>query len=387
MPYKLAFLLACMVAVTDIHVPSLSQMVDDFQSTEQSLQLTLTLCCLGYLLSSPIIGPLADMIGRRLTLALCIALYLVSSLLCSFAPNLEILFLCRILQGAAAAGGPIVGIAIVADAYKGERFQQITALIGMVITFSLSLAPVVGGYIGDYYGWRMTFLFLCGILIFAALLLYPSLPETLPNKRPLALKHAFSDYKEMLLNWRVVGYGLLPSMLIGILIAYAGMGSYYFVDVLGMPQSKYGFFQGAGSMGNALFCLFTARWIVKFGADRILQTGMMCVFSSAVLLGLFVLITPQNPYFLTFPLFVFGAGLAMTFAPSTHKAIEPYLDRAGTASAFLSGLRMLTAVFITYAAGVFYTGQAASLALVFGSFALLTVGIYAILEFYRRQKS
>lgn len=385
MPYKLALLLACLVAVTDIHVPSLTQMVDEFNSTESILQMTLTLCCLGYLISSPLIGPLADTLGRRVTLGLCITLFLGSSLLCAFAPNLETLFLCRILQGSAAAGGPILGIAIIADTYKGERFQQITALIGMVLTFSLSLAPVIGGYIGHYFGWRMTFLFLCGAVILTALLLFPSLPETLPKKRPLALKQTFSDYKEMLGNWRVVGYGLLPALMIGTLIAYAGMGSYYFVDVLGLSQSKYGYFQGAGSLGNALFCLFTAQWIVKFGADRILRTGMIAVFCSGLLLVLLTFLTPTNPYLLTIPLFIFGAGLAMTFAPTTHKAIEPYLDRAGMASAFLSGLRMMTSVFVTYAAGIFYTGQATSLGAVFGTFAFLTVGVYAILEFYRRR--
>ena len=376
MPYKLAFLVACMIAVTDIHVPSLSQMVSDFNSTEAMLQLTLTLCCFGFLLSSLIIGPVADAIGRRLTLFICAGLAFFSTLLCSFAPNLETLFVCRILQGMASAGGPILAMTIIADTYKGYRFQQMTALIGMVLTFTLSLAPVVGGYIGDYFGWRMTFLFLSSLIIFTALLLAPSLPETLSKKRALVLKDTFQSYKKMLFNWSVVGNGLLTATMIGTLIAHAGMGSYYFVDVLGLSQSHYGFFQGAGSLGNALFCLLTARWIKRFGAGRILKAGMISVFISALLLTAAVFLTPINPYLLTAPLFIFGAGLAMTFAPSIHKAMTPYLDQAGTVSAFLSTLRMLVAVFLTFMAGILYSGSALSMGLIFSFFALSTVGIY-----------
>lgn len=372
--------MACMVAVTDIHVPSLSQMVEEFQSTEQTLQMTLTLCCLGFLLSSPLIGSLSDTIGRRRTLLMCVVVHVVSSVGCYMTPHLGFLFACRILQGAAAAGGPILAIAITADSYRGERFQQITALIGMVITFSLALAPVAGGYIGEHFGWRVTFLFVGAIVTFATFLLYIDLPETLSHKRSLALRQAFEDYKEMVFNWRVMGYGLLPAILIGTIIAYVGMASYYFVDVLGMTQSEYGYFQGAGTLGNALFCLFTAGWVVRFGARRVLQAGMTAAFTSVLLLMSCVIIAPKNPYLLTVPLFIFGASIGMTFAPATHKAIEPYLDRAGTASAFLSCLRMLAAVIITYCAGILYSGQALSLGIVFSIFTLSVVGVYLLLE-------
>tara|TARA_A100000171_G_scaffold44930_1_gene48137 strand:- start:105 stop:1364 length:1260 start_codon:yes stop_codon:yes gene_type:complete len=380
MPYKLAFLLASMVAVTDIHVPSLPQMMADFQSTEQVLQLTLTLCCLGFLVSGPFIGPVADAFGRRATLLSCIALHIASSLVCSIATNLETLMLCRIIQGAAAAGGPIISLAIVADIYKGERFQQITALLGMVLTFSLSLAPILGGYIGQHYGWRATFVILSFIIACATFVLYPTLPETLVQKRSLTLKKAFQDYKAMILNWRIAGYAFLPAILIATIIAYTGMASYYFVDELGITQSQYGYFQGVGTFGNALFCLFTSRWVIQFGAARVLKTGMMAALTSALLITLFSLITPKNPYLLTIPLFIFGASIAMTFSPATHKAIEPYLDRAGTASAFLSMTRMIAAVFITSIAGFIYTGTAFSLGLIFIIFALITVSLYLILE-------
>lgn len=385
MPYKLAFLLACMIGVTDIHVPSLTQMVDDFHSSEQTLQLTLTLCCLGFLLSSPLIGPLADAFGRRVTLFFCTGLAIVSSFFCAFSPNLETLLFCRVLQGMASAGGPILGMTIIADTYKGFRFQQITALIGMVLTFSLSVAPIIGGFIGQHFGWRTTFLFLSGLILSAALLLSSSLPETLSQKRPLILKKTFKLYQEMLLNWQVIGYGLLTAIMIGLVIAYAGMASYYFVDVLGMPQARYGFFQGAGSLGNALFCLLTARWVERFGGDRILRAGMMSAFISAVLLILIALFAPKNPYLLTLPLFIFGAGLAMTFAPSIHKALEAHLHHAGTISAFLSTLRMLAAVILTYLASIFYSGSALSMALIFAFFAFCTVGVYLSLTFSRRK--
>jgi len=188
MPYRLALLVSIMIMSLDIHVPALSSMVDYFHSDEKTLQLTISLTSLGFFIAGPIVGPMADAWGRRLMLWLCLIFFMISSVGSYLAPNLELLLVTRFIQGISAAGTPILVMAMISDWYTHKRFVQMGSLVGMVITFSLACAPMIGGHLAIWFGWRSVFLFLVAACFIGGLTVMPFLPETLKEKRAFSLK-------------------------------------------------------------------------------------------------------------------------------------------------------------------------------------------------------
>lgn len=390
MPYRLALLVSIMIMSLDIHVPALSSMVDYFHSDEQTLQLTISLTSLGFFIAGPIVGPMADAWRRRLMLWLCLIFFVISSIGSYLAPNLELLLFARFIQGLSAAGTPILVMTMISDWYTHKRFVQMGSLVGMVITFSLACAPVIGGHLSIWFGWRSVFLFLVAACVIGAFTVMPFLSESLKEKRPFSLKQSFHDYKDMLSSWSVVGHALIPALLIGVIIAHVSVASYYFIDHLHIEPSHYGYFQAVGTCGNVLFCLFTSHWSMKFGWERVLKGGVLMAGFGGIVFLLVAHLMPENPYLLTLPTFIVSASIAMVFSSSLAYPMQLFGKQAATLSALVAAIRMLVISASASVAGYLYQGNAQSLTVVFGIGILLTLITFASVQhihFDERYKS
>ncbi len=107
-------------------------------------------------------------------------LYTVGSVACTIAPNYESLIAARILQGATAGVGVVIGRAVVRDLYEGPRAQHLMSITTMIFSLAPAAAPIIGGWAHVAFGWRAVFavMVLCGVVLsFAA---WWRLPETHP---------------------------------------------------------------------------------------------------------------------------------------------------------------------------------------------------------------
>lgn len=380
MPYRLSLLVALMSMSIDIHVPALTIMVSDFHSTHQMLQLTISALCIGLFVAGFFIGPMADAYGRRRMLLMCLIGFVITSLGCAFAPSLETLLIFRFLQGVAASGAPILVMAILFDWYTHEEFARMGSLIGMVITFSLACAPVIGGHLTSWFGWRSIFLFLVGACVVLSLMTLPFLPETLKEKKPLHMGRVLTAYADILSSWQVMGHILLPAILIGFIVGYISLASYYFINVLGVAQDHYGYFQATGTLGNVLFCLFSSHWTARYGAHKVLKAGVLLAGASGLLYLFMALFASKNPYLLTVPVFFFSASIAMAFSPSVSLAMRAFGREAATVSAMVAAVRMALLGVCAYVAGFVYDASAASLATLFVTGSVITLFVYILLQ-------
>jgi len=114
-----------------------------------------------YLVSNAIILPmsgwLANYIGRKRLLMLCVTGFTVTSLFCGLATSLSALIFFRVLQGLTGGGLQPLAQAILLETFPQQKHGQAMAAFGIGILLAPILGPTLGGWITDNYSWRWIF--------------------------------------------------------------------------------------------------------------------------------------------------------------------------------------------------------------------------------------
>src|ERR1700729_2194578 len=105
----------------------------------------------------PITGWLVNVFGRKRFFMTCMGIFTVSSLFCGIAPNLGLLLLFRVLQGAGGGGLQPMAQAILADSFPPQQRGLAFALYGITAILAPTVGPTLGGWITFNYSWRWIF--------------------------------------------------------------------------------------------------------------------------------------------------------------------------------------------------------------------------------------
>lgn len=105
-------------------------------------------------------GPLADSYGRRPILMIGIIFFAIASVICATTTSIEALLYTRFAQGFAGAAAAVIVQAVVRDMFNKEEFARAMSFITLVITISPLLAPMIGGHLAVWFGWRSIFMLL-----------------------------------------------------------------------------------------------------------------------------------------------------------------------------------------------------------------------------------
>jgi len=164
----------------DTFFPAFHAMQKALHVEPWQLQQVLTAYMVPFAFASLVHGPLSDAVGRRPVMIWGMVLYTVGSVACTFAPNYASLMAARMLQGATAGVGVVIGRAVVRDLYEGPRAQHLMSITTMIFSLAPAAAPIIGGWAHVAFGWRAVFaiMVVCGlVLAFSA---WWKLPETHP---------------------------------------------------------------------------------------------------------------------------------------------------------------------------------------------------------------
>jgi len=109
-------------------------------------------------IAAPVYGRLGDTYGRRMMMFVALAIFIVGSVLCALAPNIELLTATRVLQGFGGGGLMTLSQALIGEAIPPrERGRYQGYLAGVAVTSS-TFGPVAGGYLTQSFGWQSIFL-------------------------------------------------------------------------------------------------------------------------------------------------------------------------------------------------------------------------------------
>src|ERR1700754_3542742 len=110
---------------------------------------------------------LARKFGRKTFFLICLGIFTLSSLLCGFAPNLNALLLCRMLQRFGGGGMVPVAQSILADAFPPAKRGQAFAVFGVAVVVAPVVGPTLGGWLSDNVSWEWCFLINAPVGVFA----------------------------------------------------------------------------------------------------------------------------------------------------------------------------------------------------------------------------
>ncbi|MEY2954140.1 MAG: hypothetical protein RLZZ401_2227, partial [Pseudomonadota bacterium] len=231
----LSLLLGLQPVTTDLYLPALPGLRADFGAAMPQVQLTLTALLLAFGVSQLVWGPLSDRYGRRPVLLTGLGLYVLTSVASALAPTIDLLILCRALQGVAMGASVVCARALVRDLYNPLEGAQAMSrgLSGLGVIACLS-APL-GGLLADLFGWRAALLALAvfGASCFGAIVwrFKETLPQ--PDAHALRLGKLAHSWAQIVRNPTFLACSALSAASFGGLFTFLAASSFVFVQVLG----------------------------------------------------------------------------------------------------------------------------------------------------------
>jgi MFS transporter, DHA1 family, multidrug resistance protein len=355
-PVLLIFSLGVVDVATDIYVPTMPWLTQYFRTSEEAVALTVSFYLLSFCLSGPIYGPLSDAVGRRWILIVGLGIFTLFSFLCAIAQSIQWLIAFRFFQGLGGGVAWVLGLAIIKDIYKKEDSVKIMATIGMVISLAPGAAPILGGYVGHYLGWQANFYLLAACSLGVLVFLLACLPETLPihKRQRFDLKTARRNYAILGKNFPFVGYSLISALTFGGIWAYISTTPFFFIKVLGMSMSVYGYYQMLLLISYMLGIFLNKHLVKKFSINQRIGVGLFLSLGGALFLCIAALVFPKSPLILTCMISFYSAGMGVVYPNTSTQAMEIFPEIGGASAAFLGALEMFFAAVAVYVAGELY---------------------------------
>ncbi len=147
-------LYAMTVTIANVALP---KMQGSLSATQDQIAWVVTFNIVATAVVTPLSGWLAARLGRRPLMIWAVIGFAIASLLCGTATSVEELVFYRILQGA--CGAPLVPLsqAILLDTFPRKQHGPATAIFGVGVILGPIIAPTLGGYLSETYGWRWVF--------------------------------------------------------------------------------------------------------------------------------------------------------------------------------------------------------------------------------------
>jgi len=321
----------------DLYLPAFPQMQSDLDTTPTQIQLTVSAATLGFALGQLVVGPWSDSVGRRIPLLIATATHVGASIAIALAPEITWILALRVVQGAGAAGGGVVALAMIRDVADGRQLIRGLARVALFTGIAPVVAPFLGAELMQILDWRGIFVIVAvyGSVMLAICVLW--LPETLAEQHRSDRRDrgaVWHSYRVLLGNRRFVGVALIGGLMVSSVFAYLSASSFLFQQKVGLSPQGYGLI----SAGNAV-AFVTGTQVSAMCAQRRSPVAVLSVVLPTMALtslGLSVLpsLLPGLPPIVVIMLLFFA--LAGACGPCLGAiGLGDQAARAGTAAAVM----------------------------------------------------
>lgn len=358
-PLRVSFIVAMLAMLApftlDTYLPSFPAIAADLGATQLDLQRTLSYYLWAFGAMMLVYGPLSDAFGRRWVVLVALFGYVLASLGCAFSDGIDTLVLMRAAQGMAAGAGLVIGRTLVRDLFDGPQARKVTADVMLFFAIAPAIAPVVGGWLEGWFGWRAVFLFLAaiGLLVFTLVAVW--MPETLPKnqRQPIHPVSVARAYGSMLTHPSFMLLALMFGINFGGLFLYIASAPDLIYHHLGYGEHDFwrlfvpvvGGILAGSVLAGQLAHRISPQLSVSFG---------FAVMTAAALLNVTLTHLPfQTALTLIAPVALYAMGMSLAMPALSLMGLDIFPERRGMASAVQGFLQMafngLIAAFVVVA--------------------------------------
>lgn len=327
----------------DLYAPSFPQMLDYFKTTNEMMQWTLSLNFLGFFVAALLCGPLADAYGRRPVILGGSLLFVLGSLLCVIATDMDAMLLGRFVQGLGVSAPTTVCMAVIADIYQGDRQVKLISRMNTSVTIVMALAPIIGSYLAEAFGWRANFMVIFGVAISGCSLIWLLVPETHAHESRVTFsaRSLFSSYWILLKDRNFMMAVLGLCLAITPYFIFIGNAPHLFQRVLGLSIDSYAFYQGSVVAIFAGLSLLIPVALRKWNVVRLMGYSIIASVAALFVSFVFSVFIPDNAMLITGLMWVYTVGIVLPPTLMFSEAMDMNPSLRACSSSLIQALRML----------------------------------------------
>lgn len=348
--YVLAALAALAPFAIDTYLPAFHVIGASLGANDLQVQQSLTFYLLPYAVMTLWHGAISDAIGRITTIKWGLGIFVLATVGCAFAPNVETLWFFRALQGASGGAGNTIARAMVRDLFEGPQAQRVMATVQMLFGIAPAVAPIIGGFLLGIH-WQAIFIFLA---IYAAITLWAAiqfLPETMPAEKRLKLSfnNVVSSYKTIFSDHDftklVIALGAnFSGFFIYVLASPVFLGKH-----LGLSPQQYAFLFIPTVIGMVIGSYLAKHVAGKYAPNKVVKFGYAWMGLMALINVLLCYTQPTGLVTNILPIALFNIGMAICMPIISISALDRHPKIRGTAASGQAFMQMLLS---TVSAGI-----------------------------------
>ncbi|MEM9386183.1 MAG: Bcr/CflA family efflux MFS transporter [Pseudomonadota bacterium] len=377
----LGMLIATSALSIDILLPAIPALAEHFQISEHASQYAVTAYLAGFALGQLPMGLLADRYGRRPVITAGIGVFIMTGLIGALASSAGVLFAARFVQGIAGAVGPVVARAIARDIGGEDHGARLLATLVTILGLAPLLAPLIGGAMTEWAGWRTTLLAIPCYGLATLLAIWRLVPESLPpseRQRQLGAAQVLESLRAL---------GAHPAALVAVALACAPYGG-YLAMITSASTVLIGDYHLSPATFGAIFATGAAAYTAGAATSRQLMTNRSSrwvlwlainVFVVSALLMAIILIAGPVPLWAlwgTVAVFIFAVSLITPIA--TGLALAPLPGSAGFTAAIIGTGSMAAGTLGSLLTATFYAPYGVSMLGVMIGSSAVTVLTYTL---------
>ncbi|HYZ75559.1 MAG TPA: multidrug effflux MFS transporter [Chthoniobacterales bacterium] len=342
----------------DMYLPALPSIGSSLHATPAAVQMSLMVFFIMLGICQLVYGPLSDIFGRKPPIYAGLAIFVIGSVGCAFAPNINVLIGFRALQSLGACAGMVIPRAVVRDLYTGHEATRLMSLLMLIMSISPILAPLTGSFIIAGFGWRAIFLALTIAAVIAFLLAATQLRETREHHDRVDSSWAgtFAGYGKLFTDAEFLGLTLVSAFGLSSFFIYLASASFVIVNHYGLTPLMFSLCFAINAASFFGFTQLTARLTAKYGLRRVIRMAVSGFAMTMSIVAVLFLAGFDSLTLMMIFLFI-GYGFLGLILPTTGVlSLENHGAIAGTASALMGALQLMVGAAVMAVSGIFANG-------------------------------
>ncbi|GGF06269.1 multidrug effflux MFS transporter [Flavobacterium limi] len=389
---KLILILGSLTALgpfsIDMYLPGFSGIATDLNTTVAKVSMSLSSYFIGISAGQLLYGPLLDRFGRKKPLFVGLMVYILASLGCVYVVNIDVFIFLRFIQAVGSCAATVASVAMVRDLFPVKDIPKVFSLLMLVLGLSPMLAPTIGGYVTEDYGWHVVFLILMcmGIVILTASQI--GLPNSYKPDTSISLKPKpiISNFLKVLKNPQFFTYAFTGSIAFSGLFSYVAASPIIFMDIYHVDAKTYGWIFAFMSVSFIGSSQLNSVLLKKFSSEQMIFSALIaqCVISIV-----FLILSLNNLlglYETIGMLFLFLGCLGISNPNTAGLTIAPFAKNAGSASALMGAIQLGLGALASFAIGIFVKDSVAPMVLIMTTTTVLAFIILNIGKRFIKQK-